>query len=159
MSKMGISTLQSYHGAQIFEAIGLSPDLIDRYFTGTASRIGGIDLDVIAEECRMRHERGLPEAHAADDACSSSAAQYHYRAQGERHLWNPRTDRASCSSAVRHEDVEELRGVLASSSTSRRQRPDHACAACGSWLQQSSPSRSTRSSRRAKSSSASRPAP
>jgi len=50
MSKMGISTVQSYHGAQIFEAIGLSPEVIDRYFAGTASRISGIDLDVIAEE-------------------------------------------------------------------------------------------------------------
>src|SRR5690606_7681828 len=60
MSKMGISTVQSYHGAQIFEAIGISRTVIDRYFTGTASRISGVDLDVIATEGQMRHAKAYP---------------------------------------------------------------------------------------------------
>ncbi len=61
MAKMGISTLQSYTGAQIFEAIGLNGDLVHRYFTGTVSRVSGIGLDVIADEVRRRHERAFPE--------------------------------------------------------------------------------------------------
>src|SRR5690606_31495818 len=87
MSKMGISTLQSYCGAQIFEAIGLSHDLVDRYFTGTASRISGIGLAGIARETLDRH-------HAAFGRGSSTRLEvggnYHFRAQGERHLWSPR---------------------------------------------------------------------
>ena len=59
MSKMGISTLQSYRGAQIFEAIGLSQEFVDKYFTHTTSRIGGVGIDVIAEEVRLRHERAF----------------------------------------------------------------------------------------------------
>ena len=90
MSKMGISTLQSYHGAQMFEAIGLSPDVIDRYFTGTTSRISGIDLDVIAEEARMRHEKAFRRSRGAVSLLELGG-QYNYRAQGERHLWSPRT--------------------------------------------------------------------
>ena len=64
MSKMGISTLQSYCGAQIFEAIGLEQAFVDRYFTWTASRIGGVGIDVIAEEVKQRHQRGFPGAPA-----------------------------------------------------------------------------------------------
>src|ERR671920_1434569 len=62
LSKMGISTIQSYNGAQIFEAIGLSSELVDKHFTGTASRIGGIGLDVLARETLSRHLRAYPEA-------------------------------------------------------------------------------------------------
>ena len=61
ISKMGISTIQSYCGAQIFEAIGLNEDFVDRYFTWTPSRIGGIGLDVIAEEVKLRHKQGFPD--------------------------------------------------------------------------------------------------
>src|SRR5207245_9532320 len=61
MAKMGISTLQSYTGAQIFEAIGLNGDLVHRYFTGTVSRVSGIGLDVIDDEVQRRHARALPE--------------------------------------------------------------------------------------------------
>src|SRR5207249_527547 len=60
MSKMGISTVQSYCGAQIFEAIGLSSAFVDRFFTSTPSRIGGVGIDVIAEETRMRHDAAFP---------------------------------------------------------------------------------------------------
>ncbi len=101
MSKMGISTLQSYRGAQIFEAIGLSTELVERYFTGTATNIEGIDLEVIAEECRRRHAKGLPKRTARRLPIGGN---YHYRAQGERHLWSPRAV-ASLQRAVRLEDA------------------------------------------------------
>jgi glutamate synthase (NADPH) large chain len=104
MSKMGISTVQSYHGAQIFEAIGLSPEVVDRYFTGTASRISGIDLDVIAEECRARHQKAYPEI-TQPSPLLELGGQYHFRAQGERHLWNPTTV-AKLQHAVRGEDAK-----------------------------------------------------
>jgi glutamate synthase (NADPH/NADH) large chain len=107
MSKMGISTLQSYQGAQIFEAIGLSADVIDRYFTGTASRMSGIDLDVIAEECRRRHEKAFPKITSAKPSLDLGG-QYHYRAQGERHLWNPTTV-ARLQHAVRQDDVKSYK--------------------------------------------------
>jgi glutamate synthase (ferredoxin) len=88
MSKMGISTVQSYTGAQIFEAIGLNRDVIDRYFTWTASRISGVGLDVIAEEALARHRRAFPErvlnGHVLD-----GGGHYQYRRDGEHHLFNP----------------------------------------------------------------------
>ncbi|HKO92696.1 MAG TPA: glutamate synthase large subunit [Polyangiaceae bacterium] len=102
MSKMGISTLQSYRGAQIFEAIGLSSELVERYFTDTTSRIEGIDLEVIAEECRRRHAQALPRR---GPTRLSIGGNYHYRAQGERHLWSPRAVGA-LQRAVRLEDVK-----------------------------------------------------
>jgi glutamate synthase domain-containing protein 2/glutamate synthase domain-containing protein 1/glutamate synthase domain-containing protein 3 len=107
MSKMGISTLQSYHGAQIFEAIGLSPEVVDRYFTGTASRISGVDLDVIAEECRRRHEKAYPKL-ARTLPLLDLGGQYAFRAQGERHLWNPTTV-ARLQHAVRAEDAKSYK--------------------------------------------------
>ena len=88
MSKMGISTLQSYHGARIFEAIGLSDEVINRYFTGTNSRIAGVNLDVIAEESRIRHENAYPRAVTAKPHLPVGG-EFHFRAQGERHLWSP----------------------------------------------------------------------
>jgi glutamate synthase (NADPH/NADH) large chain len=90
MSKMGISTAQSYCGAQIFEAIGLSKAVIDKYFTWTASRISGVGLDVIAAEVKARHERAFPErplnGHVLD-----VGGQYQWRKEGEHHLFNPET--------------------------------------------------------------------
>jgi glutamate synthase (NADPH) large chain len=88
ISKMGISTVQSYHGAQIFEAIGLHPDLVERFFTGTPSRVGGIGLDTLAEEVRRRHERAYPSG-PAPALSLESGGEYQYRAVGERHLFNP----------------------------------------------------------------------
>ncbi len=61
MSKMGISTVQSYRGAQIFEAVGIGAEVIDRYFSGTASQIGGIGLETIAEEAKIRHNEAYAE--------------------------------------------------------------------------------------------------
>lgn len=103
MSKMGISTLQSYHGAQIFEAIGLSSDVIERYFTGTASRLAGVDLDVIAQESALRHRSAYP-TRTPRGRSLDIGSQYHFRAQGERHLWNPDTI-SSLQNAVRRGDV------------------------------------------------------
>ncbi len=91
MSKMGISTVQSYRGAQIFEAVGLAQDLIDRYFTGTASRIGGIDLDTIAEETMMRHRQAWPDVRLLFSKGLDAGGRYHWRRNGEHHLFNPMT--------------------------------------------------------------------
>ena len=90
MSKMGISTLQSYCGAQIFEAIGLDQSLVDTYFTGTTSHLGGADLDVVAEEVRRRHARAFGPAHDAHTELDSGG-EYQWRRDGEPHLFNPET--------------------------------------------------------------------
>ena len=90
MSKMGISTLQSYCGAQIFEAIGLNRDVVDRYLTWTASRIGGVGIDVIAEEVRQRHERAFPERPVGEPELEWGG-EYQWRREGEYHLFNPDT--------------------------------------------------------------------
>jgi glutamate synthase (NADPH) large chain len=87
MSKMGISAVQSYHGAQVFEAVGLRQDVIDDYFTGTASRVGGVGLDVIAQEVLMRHRAAYTER--AGHPVLSSGGQYQWRSDGEFHLFNP----------------------------------------------------------------------
>jgi len=88
ISKMGISTIQSYHGAQVFEAIGLAKDFIDEYFTWTASRIGGIGMKEIAEEVKQRHMRAFPERPLAQETLDPGG-NYKYRRDGEYHLFNP----------------------------------------------------------------------
>jgi glutamate synthase domain-containing protein 2/glutamate synthase domain-containing protein 1/glutamate synthase domain-containing protein 3 len=88
ISKMGISTIQSYRSAQIFEAVGLERDLIDKYFTGTASRIGGVGLDVLAREALERHARAYP--HMRDELLPVGGV-YAWRRDGEHHMWNPET--------------------------------------------------------------------
>jgi glutamate synthase domain-containing protein 2/glutamate synthase domain-containing protein 1/glutamate synthase domain-containing protein 3 len=90
LSKMGISTIQSYQGAQIFEAVGISREVIDRYFTKTASRIGGIDLGTIAKEALIRHGRAYAVRAAGEDTLESGG-QYQWRKDGEYHLFNPET--------------------------------------------------------------------
>ncbi len=90
MSKMGISTIKSYRGAQIFEALGIRKDVIDKYFTWTDSRIGGIGLDVIAEEARRRHERAFPRA-SLNGQTLDEGGQYKWRKNGEYHMYNPET--------------------------------------------------------------------
>ena len=87
ISKMGISTTQGYCGAQIFEAIGLHQDLIDKYFTWTPSRVGGVNLDVVAEEVRRRHSAAFNER--SQHETLDSGGQYQYRKDGELHLFNP----------------------------------------------------------------------
>ncbi|MCW2579303.1 MAG: gltB, partial [Blastococcus sp.] len=92
MSKMGISTVGSYTMAQIFEAVGLSQDLVDEYFTGTSAPLGGIGIDVLAEEVAMRHRRAYPDnpterAHRRLE----TGGEYQWRREGEVHLFNPET--------------------------------------------------------------------
>ncbi|MEE3330671.1 MAG: glutamate synthase large subunit [Myxococcota bacterium] len=89
-AKMGISTLQSYRGAQIFEAVGLGADLVERCFTGTASRVSGVSYDVLAREAQMRHERAFPgDGYAYPEL--DAGGSYQWRARGERHTFNPDT--------------------------------------------------------------------
>ncbi len=85
LSKLGISTLRSYHGAQTFEAIGLSEELIDTHFTGTNSRIGGIGLSEIAKEALLHHH----QAYTEKPELLPSEGVYQYRKNGEKHAWNP----------------------------------------------------------------------
>jgi len=92
MSKMGVSTVASYTGAQIFEAVGLASDMVDEYFTGTTSRIEGVGLDVLAEEVAARHrlaylDRPTERAHRELEV----GGEYQWRREGELHLFNPRT--------------------------------------------------------------------
>ncbi len=90
LSKMGISTIQSYCGAQIFEALGLNQVVIDKYFTRTPSRIGGIGLDVIAAEARLRHRHGFPER-SGNGHNLDVGGEYQWRKDGEQHLFNPQS--------------------------------------------------------------------
>ena len=90
MSKMGISTLQSYCGAQIFEAVGLDRAFVDRYFTRTSSRIGGVGAEVIAEEIVRRHRKAFA-TRAADSDDLDCGGEYQWRRDGEYHLFNPET--------------------------------------------------------------------
>jgi glutamate synthase (NADPH) large chain len=106
-SKMGISTLQSYQGAQVFEAIGLNKDLIDAYFSGTASRIEGVGLSVLAAEAQVKHEfafRPLTEFETE----LSVGGNYHQRVNGEYHLVNPETI-SKLQQAVRQDDFKTFK--------------------------------------------------
>jgi glutamate synthase (NADPH/NADH) large chain len=88
MSKMGISAIQSYRGAQVFEAVGLRQDVIDHYFTWTPSRVGGIGLDVIAQEVLARHRAAFPDREVNGHVLPVGG-QYQWRNDGEYHLFNP----------------------------------------------------------------------
>ncbi len=104
MSKMGISTLQSYQGAQCFEVIGLNRSTVEKYFTGTSSRIEGVGLDVIAREARLRHEVAFrPVTESETDL--ESGGNYHFRVGGEYHLFNPATI-SKLQHAVRNRNYE-----------------------------------------------------
>ena len=100
MSKMGVSAVQSYHGAQLFEAVGLRQDLVDQHFTWTASRIGGIGMEVVAREALLRHQAAFPERQLPGQALPPGG-QYQWRADGEHHLFNPesihRLQKAVCT--------------------------------------------------------------
>ena len=90
MSKMGISTLQSYHGAQIFEALGVSKEVVDVYFTGTVSRIEGLTLDAIAEEALVKHRLAFPKTTNPSPKLEVGGV-YQWKQRGEAHLFNPQT--------------------------------------------------------------------
>jgi len=107
MAKMGISTVQSYRGAQIFEAVGLHPAVIDKYFTWTPSRIGGTDLNGIATELLARHCRAWPERVPADPVLEVGGV-YKWRHSGEEHQYNPLTI-STLQKAVRTGDYGEFK--------------------------------------------------
>src|SRR6266513_59224 len=90
MAKMGISTIKSYCGAQIFEAVGLGQELVDKYFTWTPSRIGGVGLEEVAREAQQQHARAFP-TYPLNGHTLDVHGQYQYRKDGELHLFNPRT--------------------------------------------------------------------
>ena len=114
LSKMGISTLSSYHGAQIFEAIGLSAELIQAHFAGTSSRLGGLGARDVGRESLVRHRDGFAttddvrtpgdEEPVADADALETGGVYAFRTRGERHLWNPETI-AALQKAVRASDA------------------------------------------------------
>ncbi|WP_262926657.1 glutamate synthase large subunit [Alkalibacillus aidingensis] len=87
MSKMGIATIQSYRGAQIFEVIGISEEVVEKYFRGTSSKLGGIDLETIAEEMFMRHRLAYDQSHTT----LPSGGDMQWRSDGEFHSFNPKT--------------------------------------------------------------------
>ncbi len=125
ISKMGISTIQSYRGAQIFEAVGLGRELIDRHFVGTASRIGGVGLPELAREALERHARAWPIPH--DDVLPVGGV-YAWRRDGEHHIWNPETI-ALVQQAVRAPGGELVGAALAGESAAHesvRESPAYA---------------------------------
>ena len=111
-SKMGISTLQSYRGAQIFEAIGLNKSVVEKYFTGTASRIEGIGLDVIAREAKLKHDYAFRPLTEADNELATGG-NIQYRANGEYHLFNPLTI-SKLQHSVRTDSYETYKEFAAS---------------------------------------------
>ena len=108
MSKMGISTVQSYRGAQIFEAIGLNDDVVNRYFTGTPSRIQGIGLDIIEAETLQRHRAAFDDPFLPGMQELDMGGQYQWRRHGEFHQWNPEAI-AKLQYATRADDPKAYR--------------------------------------------------
>jgi len=106
MSKMGISTLQSYQGAQIFEAVGLHADVIDAYFTNTPSQIGGVGLDMVEAQARERHRRAYPDAAAPNEL--DVGGRYRWRRNGEQHALSPSAI-AALQHATRSSDADKAR--------------------------------------------------
>ena len=107
MAKMGISTIQSYRGAQVCEAVGLHDSVIEKYFTWTPSRIGGIDLEGIAQELLNRHRKAYPHRVAAEPSLDPGG-QYQWRQEGEEHLFNPLTIQ-SLQKATKTGDYQEFK--------------------------------------------------
>ncbi len=93
---MGISTYQSYCGAQIFDAVGLESDFVEQYFTGTATTIEGADLHAIAAEALVRHARAYGDDPLYREMLDLGG-DYAFRLRGEAHAWTPQIDRAGCS--------------------------------------------------------------
>jgi glutamate synthase domain-containing protein 2/glutamate synthase domain-containing protein 1/glutamate synthase domain-containing protein 3 len=103
LSKMGISTLSSYRGAQIFESLGLSEEIINKCFCGTTSRIGGLSFDQLAQETILRHLKGYPERNQIQ--ILPSGGVYAYRRDGQHHLWHPESI-AALQDAARNNDYQ-----------------------------------------------------
>jgi glutamate synthase domain-containing protein 2/glutamate synthase domain-containing protein 1/glutamate synthase domain-containing protein 3 len=120
-AKMGISTLRSYRGAQIFEAVGLDRDLIDRYFTWTPSRVSGVGLDVIATESAMRHERAFHgDAYVYPEL--DPGGIYQWRLRGEKHTFNPDT-----VSKLQHAVQQDSRDAYRAYAKSVNEQANRAC--------------------------------
>ncbi len=130
MSKMGISTVQSYRGAQIFEASASTASSIDRYFTWTPSRIEGVGLDVIAEECAARHHHAF-EVSPSLDGDLDVGGQYQWRRRGEYHMYNPETI-AKLQHAVRKGSYALFKEYTRAGRR-RQPRARARCAACCSF--------------------------
>ena len=111
-AKMGISTLQSYKGAQIFEAIGLDQDLVEQFFTGTPSRLGGVKLDILQKEAVARHAFAYPPIHIPENLDLEPGGQYQWRRFGEHHHYNPDTV-AKLQHAVRAHDYKTFKAFSA----------------------------------------------
>ena len=125
-SKMGISTLQSYRGAQIFEAIGLNKGLVEKYFTGTPSRIEGVGLDVLAREAQMKHDLAFRTDRRIRHRTATTGGNYQYRVRGEYHLLNPLTV-SKLQHAVQQQSFETFKEYT---DADQRSEPPalHACA-------------------------------
>ena len=91
MAKMGISTLQSYKGAQIFEAVGLADEIIEKCFPGTASRVQGVNFDILVDEVERRHELGFPKKNPNNVEVLPNPGDFHWRQGGDSHMWDPET--------------------------------------------------------------------
>jgi len=112
MAKMGISTLHSYKGAQIFEGLGLGEEVIERCFVGTASRVAGVGFDVLETEARRRHALGYPEAEADRSPALPNPGEFHWRSTGERHAWEPESIH-ELQVAARNDDADAYRRFAA----------------------------------------------
>ena len=105
MAKMGISTLQSYKGAQIFEAVGLASDVINQSFIGTASRVEGVSMDVLAEEMQRRHAALVIRNEIRLPSVLPNPGDFHWRRHGDTHMWDP-SSVASLQVAVRQNSAD-----------------------------------------------------
>ncbi|MEN3114392.1 glutamate synthase large subunit [Lacticaseibacillus paracasei] len=119
MSRMGISTTAGYQGAQLFEAVGLADSLIDQYFTGTPTRIGGINLNQLEDEYYQKYQRAFSN-HAIDDLPSGGSFQY--KADGEEHLYNPKSI-YQFQKAVRNGDYQAYQQYTAELDAEEQENP------------------------------------
>ena len=103
MAKIGISTLQSYKGAQIFEAVGLADEIIDKSFPGTASRVQGVNFEALSKEAKRRHDLGYPKEKNGKVSVLSNPGDFHWRNGGDSHMWDPKTI-SSLQLAARNND-------------------------------------------------------
>ena len=103
MAKIGISTLQSYKGAQIFEAVGLADEIIDKAFPGTASRVQGVNFEALSKEAKRRHNLGYPKEKNGKVSVLSNPGDFHWRNGGDSHMWDPKTI-SSLQLAARNND-------------------------------------------------------
>ena len=144
MSKMGISTIRSYTGAQVFEAVGLNAELVERHFAGTRSSIGGVGIAELAAEALHRHARAWPDEHgsslpdhveeallpAAHAKLLPQGGLYAWRRDGERHMWDPETV-ASLQRVARGGGPEAYRGVQPARERGERRRRGCCAGSCG----------------------------